>query len=207
MREQKNKGLNMIGRLSGKILAKQPPSLVLDVAGVGYEISAPMSTFGALPKIGEVTTLFIHTLVREDDIALYGFKCDEDRKLFRALIKVNGVGAKLAITILSSMSAQEFIQNIQQQNITYLTRIPGIGKKTAERLLVETKDRLAKWLSEDATIMGVTPHASAGQEAIDALISLGYKNKEAENAIHKIYDASHDVEQLVRAALKNMVKG
>ena len=195
----------MIGRLRGTIIAKQPPLLVLDVNGVGYDISAPMSTFGSLPKIGEQATLHIHTLVREDDISLYGFKNEEDRKLFRALLKVNGIGAKMAISILSSMTSQEFIQNIQQQNVSYLTRIPGIGKKTAERLLIETRDRISKWTSETSTCNNT--QKLAGQEAIDALLSLGYKNKEAESAIQRVYDPGHDVEQLVRLALKNMIKG
>ncbi len=135
----------MIGRLSGKIIAKTPPELVIDVNGVGYEVFAPMTTFYKLPALHQAVTLFIHHVVREDAQLLFGFHDEQERRLFRALIKVNGVGPKLALTILSGIEAAQFVLCVQAQDCSRLTAIPGIGKKTAERLIIETRDTLSQW--------------------------------------------------------------
>ena len=135
----------MIGRLTGTLLAKQPPALLLDVAGVGYELEAPMTTFYTLPAVGETVTLHTHLVVREDAHLLFGFASEDERRLFRALIKVSGVGARLALTILSGVSADEFVRCVQDSDTATLVRLPGIGKKTAERLIVEMRDRLDDW--------------------------------------------------------------
>ncbi len=132
----------MIGRLRGEIIAKHPPQVLIDVGGVGYEVEAPMSTFYDLPQVGEPVTLITHLVVREDAHVLYGFLREHDRVLFRSLLKVTGVGAKMALGILSGMDAQRFAQCIEQEDLTALSRLPGIGKKTAQRLVMEMKDRV-----------------------------------------------------------------
>lgn len=189
----------MITQLIGKLLTKKPPLLVLDVNGVGYEILAPMSTFYALPDIGQTITLLTHLVVREDAHTLYGFLKDQDRALFRALIKVNGIGPKLALTILSGIEIKQFVQCVQMQNAAYLTNIPGIGKKTAERLLIEMKSVLAKW-EIDITI---NPNQIM-QDAISALTALGYKSSIAKQSVSKIYDAKYTSEELIRLALRQL---
>lgn len=195
----------MIARLQGQLIEKQPPLLVVDINGVGYELEAPMSTFYKV-TLGAPVTLYVHQVVREDANLLYGFATREERDMCRTLLKVNGVGPKMALAILSGMEAEAFAACIRQNDIATLTRIPGVGKKTAERLVIEMRDRLG----DDSTGLfantGVSLPASAAQDAITALISLGYKAAEAEKAINKIKSDDASAEDLIRKALKNMVK-
>lgn len=196
----------MIGYLRGILKIKQAPALLIDVSGVGYDVMVPMTTAYHLPNIGEIIELWIHTLVREDALQLYGFHDQNDRELFQSLIKVNGVGAKLALTILSGMNGEQFLRCIQQQNIDLLTGVPGIGKKTAQRLLMETQHLIGKqaFLNNTSTDIAQDPSA----DAIDALISLGYKEKEAKAAILKLSGHSdYTSEELIRLGLQNMLKG
>ena len=138
----------MIGFLRGRLLVKQPPDIVLDVAGIGYEVQVPMTTLFALPALGEEVTLLTHFVVREDAQLLYGFLDEADRRLFRELIKVSGVGPKLALALLSGMDARAFAQCLQRDDVATLVALPGVGRKTAERLLVEMRDKAGKWLEE-----------------------------------------------------------
>ncbi len=209
----------MIGYLRGRILQKQPPWLLLDVNGVGYEVEASMNTFYSLPEVGAEFGLHTHFVVREDAQLLYGFVDVQEKQLFRALIKVNGVGPKLALSILSGISAEAFIRTVHQEDTTALVRIPGVGKKTAERLIVEMKDRLAQLelptLTELELSSGnqpVAPEVSTDHraEAESALIALGYKPQQATRAIEKAADQLGDdavTEVLIRQALKTMVTG
>lgn len=198
----------MIGRLHGKIIEKQPPEMLLDVQGVGYELLLPMTSFYNLPQIGEDTTIFTHLVVREDAHLLFGFAQKQDRTLFRELIKTNGVGPKLALAILSAMSVSQFASAVENEELAKLTKIPGIGRKTAERLLVELKGKF-KGLSQTdlfveqphETIM--TSSAEPSDEARDALIALGYKPADAEKMIKKVNLVGATSEQLIREALKN----
>ncbi len=196
----------MIGRLHGVLLEKQPPQLLLDVDGVGYEISAPMTTFYELPETGNEITLHTHLAVREDAHVLYGFLREQDRLLFRTLIKISGVGPKLALAILSGMSADEFAGCVQNGDSALLTRLPGVGKKTAERLVVELKDRLKDWqgttLSTDITTNRATPASDALKDAISALVSLGYKPQEASRMVSQLESDGLSSEELIRLALK-----
>ena len=192
----------MIGWLSGKILDNdQPGKLVINVNGVGYDVETSLSTFFQLELLAGEISLFIHTVVREDAFLLYGFLEKQERSLFRALIKVNGVGPKVAMAILSSISPAEFIQCIREKNTTLLTRLPGIGKKTAERLVVEMKDSLNQ--VADGAYKSNSDHRLQDQfEAIQALEALGYKSQEATKVIHKIDDGQKTAEQLIRQALQ-----
>jgi Holliday junction DNA helicase RuvA len=195
----------MIGRLRGTILEKQAPDLVLDVQGVGYEVAAPMSTFCNLPDINEEVSLFTHLVVREDAQLLYGFATTRERLLFRSLLKVNGVGAKLALTILSGSDVDEFSRSVQEGDAASLTRLPGVGKKTAERLIIEMRDRL----KEVSGAMGLKPVVSeaaslagAKDEAVEALVALGYKPAEADKMIRSVYSNGMNTEELIRLALQ-----
>jgi Holliday junction DNA helicase RuvA len=195
----------MIGRLRGIILEKQAPDLVLDVQGVGYEIAAPMSTFCNLPAINEEISLFTHLVVREDAQLLYGFATTRERLLFRSLLKVNGVGAKLALTILSGSDVDDFSRSVQEGDADSLTRLPGVGKKTAERLIIEMRDRL----KDISGAMGLKPIVSAAaslagakDEAIEALTSLGYKPIEADKMIRVLASDGLTTEALIRLALQ-----
>ncbi len=200
----------MIGRLRGTLALKQPPLLLVDVSGVGYEVEAPMSTFYQLPALGEAVVLHTHLVVRDDAHLLFGFASESERRLFRTLIKVNGVGAKLALAILSGISADEFARSVQDNDTAALVRLPGVGKKTAERLIVEMRDRLADW-EGGVTFSGVSP-ASVQQttdetrDAISALISLGYKPPEASRLVSKVETEGLSSEEIIRAALKQAVK-
>ncbi len=202
----------MIGQLRGIILQKQPPQLLLDVNGVGYEIDAPMSTFYRLPDIGQEVTLITHFVVREDAHHLYGFLAEEERFLFRTLLKVNGVGPRLAITILSSINPDEFVQCVVNNDTASLIRLPGVGKKTAERLIIEMRDKLASWQNHSPVeLTMISPITERGarnqvlQDAVSALISLGYKPQEASRAVSKIDDGAMSSEELIRKALREMV--
>ena len=195
----------MIGRLRGIILEKQAPDLVLDVQGVGYEVAAPMSTFVTLPAVGEEVSLLTHFIVREDAQLLYGFSTSRERLLFRSLLKVNGVGAKLALTILSGSDVDDFARSVQEGDAASLTRLPGVGKKTAERLIIEMRDRL-KDISSEMGLKPVTSQAAmlagAKEEAAIALVSLGYKPAEADKMIRSIRDNDLSTEELIRQALQ-----
>jgi holliday junction DNA helicase RuvA len=201
----------MIGRLNGILLEKTPPFILIDVNGVGYECQAPMNTIYHLPEVGQATVLHTHLSVSENAHTLFAFYSLEERKLFRELIKVNGVGPKLALGVLSAMSAAEFVQNIRLGEAAVLVKIPGVGKKTAERLIIEMKDRLQDWtvgtLDGDETNKG---HQSSSvndnnKEAVSALVALGYKPADASKAISKIGDDSLPAAKLIRLALKNMM--
>jgi Holliday junction DNA helicase RuvA len=196
----------MIGRLKGLLIYKQPPDVMLEVNGVGYELQAPMSTFYQLPECGQSVILFTHMAVREDAQTLYGFHSTSDRSLFRTLLKVNGVGAKMALAILSGMDAQGFRQCIQFGDTDSLIRLPGVGKKTAERLIVELKDRLGE---EKIEIAGGLDSASTHdsernhiEEAVSALTALGYKGPEALRMVKNVNEETSSCEDLIRLALK-----
>ncbi|PJE13546.1 Holliday junction branch migration protein RuvA [Legionella sp.] len=195
----------MIGWLSGQIVDKhQLGKLVVDVNGVGYDVETSLQTFFQLESHQGSIGLHIHTVVREDALLLYGFLDKLERALFRALIKVNGVGPKMAITILSSITPNEFIQCINQQNTLNLTKLPGIGKKTAERLVIEMKDSINQFTSADFNQISLKPMTNIREqdEAISALEALGYKQQEAAKVINKIDDGNKTCEQLIRQALQ-----
>lgn len=201
----------MIGRLRGKIVQKQPPQLLIDVQGVGYEVSASMSTFYQLPDQGQDVTLHTHLVVREDAHLLYGFATEAERSLFRTLIKVNGVGPKLALTILSGMSAEDFIRCVHENNTAALVSLPGVGKKTAERLLVELRDRLKDEVvnQEGASMMSpalATVASSPSGDAVSALIALGYKPQEASRMVRAISTEGLMTEDIIRLSLQAAVK-
>ena len=188
----------MIGQIRGILLEKQPPQLMIDVHGIGYELQAPMSTFYPLPELGHEVSLFTHFVVREDAHHLYGFYTRDERHLFRVLLKVNGVGPRSALTILSSTTPLEFVRLVLENDTGALVRLPGIGKKTAERLVIEMRDPLADW-------QGVAKPESrhpALQDAISALIALGYKQQEASRMVTKIDDGKASSEDLIRRALQ-----
>ena len=194
----------MIGLLRGKLLFKQAPDLLIDVNGVGYEVQASMTTFYDLPELEQEATLYTHFVVREDAQALYGFSTSTERELFRLLLKVNGVGPKMALAIVSGMNALEFNQVIHANDIIRLSKIPGVGKKTAERLVIELRDRLPK-LSNDATTNPTTPKPFAlshSDEAINALLALGYKPAQASQMIAAYENQGLTVEDMIRQALR-----
>lgn len=200
----------MIGRLSGILLEKQPPFILVDVNGVGYECQAPMNTIYHLPELSDRVVLHTHLSVSENAHTLFAFFSLEERTLFRALIKVNGVGPKLALAILSAMNAMEFVQNVHNGDANSLVKIPGVGKKTAERLIVEMKDKLEDWQTDNASLSNNSKSSTSQlananiQEAISGLVALGYKPQSASQAISKIDDQSLPAASLIRLALKNM---
>ncbi|MCG8428462.1 MAG: Holliday junction branch migration protein RuvA [Chromatiales bacterium] len=199
----------MIGRLRGQVVYRQPPFLMIDVNGVGYELEAPMSTFYDLPDSGEVT-LFTHLAIRDDAHVLYAFGSESERALFRTLLKVNGVGAKMALAILSGMSVEAFTSCVQTDDTASLVRLPGIGKKTAERLIVEMRDRLDKIeTSSGGPAIKMTQPAGAVAEtpvsdAVGALIALGYKPNEASRLVRAIDSDGLGSEEIIRQALKSV---
>ena len=199
----------MIGRLKGILLEKQPPAILLDVQGVGYELEASMSTFYNLPEIGDVVTLHTHLVVREDAQLLYAFFTLSERQMFRNLIRISGVGPKLALTILSGMSAEDFTRCIMDEDSKALTRLPGVGKKTAERLVIELKDKLAK--DDSIKLPGEGTNVTSGKierqpnpvnDAVSALISLGYKAQQASQMIRNIDVEDKTTEEIIRCALQ-----
>lgn len=193
----------MIGWLNGQIVdTHQPGKLVVDVNGVGYDVETSLNTFFQLASPDKSVGLHIHTVVREDALLLYGFLDKEERALFRALIKVNGIGPKVAMAILSSISPDEFIRCIQQENALMLTKLPGIGKKTAERLVVEMRDSIKLFAEPtgNTTVQSIT--ARAQDEAVSALEALGYKQQEAHKVVSKLDDGAKTCEQLIREALR-----
>jgi Holliday junction DNA helicase RuvA len=203
----------MIGRIRGNLVYKQAPLIMVEVGGVGYEIQVPMSTLFQLPELGGQVSLATHFVVREDAQLLYGFIEERDRVLFRQLIKVNGVGPKLALTILSGMDSNSFARCVQRDDIASLVALPGVGKKTAERLLIEMRDKLKDWLAE-TELPGAGQNGGAVQRVADvvsdaegALIALGYKPQEASRMVAAVNNESiNDSEELIRLALKSMVR-
>jgi len=198
----------MIGRLHGTLLEKNPPHLLLDASGLGYEMEVPLSTLYRLPEVGEVVTLHIHHLVREDAQLLYGFFEKAERDLFRELIRLSGVGPKLALALLSTLEMDELIRAVQAQDSNALLRVPGVGKRTAERLLLELKDRVKHWtdkpLSPSATASSSPSpsHKSAEADAVSALIALGFKPPQASRAVSSVAENGLASEELIRRALK-----
>lgn len=202
----------MIGRIEGRLLEKQPPEVLIDVNGVGYEIQMPMTSFYQLPAVGENVAVYTHFVVREDAQLLFGFADKMERGLFRELIKANGVGPKLGLTILSGMSAAQFLISVQNEDVSALVSLPGIGKKTAERLVVELKDRLAKFGKQEAIHVPfdmakpeentIVPLNNAKEEAQSALIALGYKPAQASKLVTSVYQDGMESESLIREALK-----
>ena len=192
----------MIGRLAGTLLEKNPPQILLDVQGVAYEVDVPMSTFYNLPNIGDRLTLFTHLVVREDAHLLFGFGSENERRAFRQLIRISGVGARIALAVLSGLSVAELAQAVSMQDSGRLTKIPGIGKKTAERLLLELKDKLGADLT---TAVGVYRPAPVAADVLNALLSLGYSDKEAARAVRELPEGIA-VGDGIRQALKLLAK-
>lgn len=204
----------MIGRIRGNLVYKQPPDILVEVGGVGYELQVPMTTLFQLPELGSEVSLVTHFVVREDAQLLYGFIHESDRKLFRQLIKVSGVGPKLALTLLSGMDSSSFARCVQRDDVASLVALPGVGKKTAERLLVEMRDKIKDWLVPEEGGDGSMPCGEALPPVTDivadaegALIALGYKPQEASRMVTAVNDDSvMDSEDLIRRALKSVVK-
>lgn len=206
----------MIGRLRGILIEKQPPELLIEVSGIGYEVQMPMSCFYELPEVGTEAIVYTHFIVREDAQLLYGFNSVKERALFREVIKANGVGPKLGLAILSGMTAAQFVSCVEREDISTLVKLPGVGKKTAERLVVEMKDRLKGWgagdlftPATDAAPLDNQPYENAKQsaedEAISALIALGYKPQQASKVVSQVAKAGMTSEAVIREALKSMV--
>jgi Holliday junction DNA helicase RuvA len=203
----------MLSRLNGVVIEKQPPFLVLEVQGVGYELQMPMTCFYQLPALGQATVVFTHHWIREDAQLLYGFKDRSARALFRSLIKVNGVGPKLALAILSGLSVPQFIFAVERNDPTALIKLPGVGQKTAERLIIEMRDRcqalaiepLEDVLTADgAAVTPASSNSDAEQSAVAALITLGYKAVEAHRLIRQVLQPEMDCETLIRQALRSL---
>ncbi|MBE0483484.1 MAG: Holliday junction branch migration protein RuvA [Bacterioplanes sp.] len=198
----------MIGRLQGILLEKQTPHLLLDVNGVGYELQAPISTFVQLGSVGDVVVLYTHLAIREDAHQLYGFSDQGQRTLFKTLIKVSGVGPKLALAILSGMDVNAFTQCVHEENITALVKLPGVGKKTAERLIIEMRDRLVEWQAPAPLWQAVEKNEQQQRqhtlaEAESALVALGYKPQEASKMLNAVATDNATTEELIRQALRN----
>jgi Holliday junction DNA helicase RuvA len=198
----------MIARLAGTLVSKQPPLMVIDVAGVGYEVEAPLPVFYDLPETGQPVVVLTHLSVKEDSHTLYGFTSEAERRVFRQLLKISGIGAKLALTILSGASGDELARYVVDRDTASLTRLPGIGKKTAERIIIELRDKL-DGLPAGAgpgSAGAVSPPGSALGEATNALISLGYKPQEAGRMARSVAQAEMSVEEIIRHALQATVK-
>tara|TARA_B110000881_G_scaffold214502_1_gene227027 strand:- start:575 stop:1189 length:615 start_codon:yes stop_codon:yes gene_type:complete len=204
----------VIGRLRGILIEKIAPEILIECAGIGYEVTMPMTSIYALPNVEEEAVVYTHFVVREDAQLLYGFANKTERKLFRLVIKVNGVGPKLGLAILSSMSADQFVHCVNANDLTSIIKIPGVGKKTAERLLIEMRDRLKDWHCDnpDSALDGFTVTPQNQQQhvndekadAVNALISLGYKPTQAEKSVKAIFTADMKSETIIRLALKSM---
>jgi Holliday junction DNA helicase RuvA len=197
----------MIGRLTGILLVKEPPALLVDVGGVGYELEAPMTTFYDLPARGEQVTLHTHMVVREDAQLLYGFSKLSQRQLFRDLLRVNGVGPRMALAVLSGMSDQEFADCVFHEDVTQLTKVPGVGKKTAERLIIEMRDKV-KTIKEQGASMesgsAIPDIQDPVSEAVSALVSLGYKSQEASKLVRGVDTRDLSTEEIIREALRSL---
>jgi Holliday junction DNA helicase RuvA len=192
----------MIGSLRGRLASKQAPQVVVECSGVGYEVETPMSTFLELPQIGSDLFLYTHLLVREDAQILYGFSTEDERLMFRTLLKVNRVGAKLALGILSAMTTNDFRRCVELEDTTSMSKIPGVGKKTAERLIIEMRDRIDSAAPGGGKAAPMSVEANARNEAADALVSLGYKPKEVNNLIAKLDIENKSAEDIIRLALR-----
>lgn len=212
----------MIGRLRGDLVEKLPPEILIECAGVGYEVTMPMTSIYALPELNQQATIYTHFVVREDAQLLYGFANKVERKLFRLLIKVNGVGPKLALAILSSMSADQFVSCVRHDDVGAIVKIPGVGKKTAERLLIEMRDRLKDWQVQKPVYDESMPEQLLAQfsgdneiedtflndekgDAVNALLSLGYKQVQADKAVKSVYKKGMASQDIIRDALKSML--
>jgi Holliday junction DNA helicase RuvA len=193
----------LIGRLTGKLAAKHPPQVLVDVAGIAYELDVPMSTFYALPANGEAVTLYTHLVVREDAHSLYGFATLEERGAFRQLIRISGVGARTALSVLSGMSVADLAGAVALQDAARLTKVPGIGKKTAERLVLELRDKLPKVLP--AARAGAPDPLAEGADVLNALLGLGYNEREAQAAVKQL-PADLQIADAIRQALKHLSK-
>ena len=193
----------MIGSLRGVLTFKEPPFLILDVGGVGYEIEAPMSTCFGLPAVGEVVQLRTHLHVREDQQTLFGFATETERRLFRDLIRVSGVGAKTALGVLSGMSVDAFVRAVESEDVGSLVRLPGIGRKTAERLIIEMRDRVQQPAIQAARTGGPAAVADPRAEALDALVALGYKPPEARRMLDRVPESVTSTEEVLRAVLRS----
>jgi len=202
----------MIGRKKGTVIEKQPPYVLIDVGGVGYEAQAPMTSFYPMPAVGEQVILHTHLSVSENAHQLFAFYTLDERKLFRTLIKVSGVGPKMALAILSGMPVNEFVQCVAESNSAALVKVPGVGKKTAERLIIEVKDKIKGWDSLDSTVatfgdaIASSPQSSMTADAESALIALGYKPADAAKVIAKVQKGAsiESSEELIRLALKSL---
>jgi Holliday junction DNA helicase RuvA len=195
----------MIGSVRGRIASKTPPQLTVEAGGLGYELEAPMSTFFLLPSVGEEVRLLTHLVVREDAHILYAFATENERRLFRSLIKVSGVGPKIALALLSGISVEAFAQCVQNQDIAALTRVPGIGRKTAERLVVEMRDRLGPTADPAGSPAASTLSPNPEAEAFGALVALGYKPAEATRLLKAAGPGTHSTEELIRRALQGAI--
>jgi len=211
----------VIGRLRGTLVEKNSPEILIECAGVGYEVTMPMTSIYALPELEQQAIIYTHFVVREDAQLLYGFANKVERKLFRLLIKVNGVGPKLALAILSNMSADQFVSCVRHDDIAAIVKIPGVGKKTAERLLIEMRDRLKDWQAQQIQLVsddGIIPAQISAElsidsafisdnkgDAINALLSLGYKQIQADKAVKSVYNRGMSSEDIIRDALKSML--
>lgn len=198
----------MIGRLHGKLVVKEPPALLIDVNGVGYELDAPMTTFYELPAIGEAVTLHTHLVVRDDAHLLYGFSRESQRSLFRSLLKVSGVGPRVALAILSGLTVDEFVACITTEDVARITCVPGIGRKTAERLIVEMRDKvqaIAVAASETTQAANAQVSLNPEGEAVSALLALGYKPTEATRLVRTVDSKDLSTEEIIRQALKSAV--
>lgn len=199
----------MIGRIKGVLIEKSPPDICVDVQGIGYELQVPMNTFYRLPDIDHPVNLYTHFVVREDAQLLYGFYEARERELFRAVIKINGVGPKLGLAILSGIEASDFVRVVHNNDVAALTKVPGIGKKTAERLVIEMRDKLKDWPEAHeghAAVAGggFAAGSVATEEAVSALLALGYKPKDAEKAIKAVAGDGLSSQDMIRQALKLM---
>ena len=198
----------MIARLAGTLIHKQPPLMVIDVAGVGYEVEAPLSVFYDLPELGQSVVILTHLSIKDDSHTLYGFSSEAERTLFRQLLKISGIGAKLALTILSGASGEELARYVAERDSASLTRLPGIGKKTADRIIIELRDKLdlIPFATLKAAGGGPVVPPDAVSEAITALNALGYKPQESSSMVRKVAEPEMSVEEIIRHALQSMVK-
>jgi len=198
----------MIARLAGTLIHKLPPLMVIDVGGVGYEVEAPLSVFYDLPETGQPVVLLTHLSIKDDSHTLYGFSSESQRTVFRQLLKISGIGAKLALTILSGASSEELARYVAEEDSAALTRLPGIGKKTAERIIIELRDKLDILPAATSQGSGSRPGApaSAISEAITALNALGYKPQESSGLVRAVAEPEMDVEEIIRLALKSTVR-
>lgn len=199
----------MIGRLRGLLIEKRPPRLLVECHGVGYEVDAPMTTIWALPDLNVEVILHTHLVVREDAQSLYGFATLSERELFQSLLKVSGVGAKMALAVLSGMQVDEFVSAVQRGDATRLTALPGIGKKTAERLIVEMRDRVSDWASSGTVVLslpGAPPPTDAVADAVSGLIALGYKPQEASRLVNAIDTEGKANDAIIREVLRGLAR-